>query len=68
MGKLKPLVDAIRDSGDSVAVHARRLSELPGNHRNKVDDVRSKGGRVVAECSFVRGYIEKHPEYGNLIA
>jgi hypothetical protein len=42
MGKLKPLVDAIRDSGDSVAVHARRLSELPGNHRNKVDDVRSK--------------------------
>jgi predicted GNAT family acetyltransferase len=36
--------------------------------RGALDDVRSKGGRVVAECSFVRGYIEKHPEYGNLIA
>lgn len=42
MGKLKPLVDAIRDSGQSLAVHARRLADLPGNHRNKVDDVRSK--------------------------
>jgi predicted GNAT family acetyltransferase len=36
--------------------------------RGALDDVRSKGGSVVAECSFVRGYIEKHPEYGDLVA
>lgn len=42
MGKLKPLIDAIRDSGRSLGAHARRVDDLPGNHRNKVDDVRSK--------------------------
>jgi predicted GNAT family acetyltransferase len=36
--------------------------------RGALDDVRSKGGSVVAECSFVRGYIEKNPEYGDLVA
>jgi uncharacterized protein len=36
--------------------------------RGALDDVRSNGGSVVAECSFVRGYIEKHPEYGDLVA
>ena len=29
---------------------------------------RAKGGSVVAQCSFVRGYIEKHAEYADLVA
>jgi uncharacterized protein len=33
-----------------------------------LDDVRAKGGSVVAECSFVRGWIEKHEEYADLLA
>ena len=33
-----------------------------------LDDVRAKGGSVVAECSFVRGYIEKHEQYADLLA
>ena len=36
--------------------------------RGALDDVRAKGGSVVAKCSFVRGYIEKHPEYADLVA
>jgi uncharacterized protein len=36
--------------------------------RGALDDVRAKGGSVVAKCSFVRGYIEKHPEYEDLVA
>jgi uncharacterized protein len=36
--------------------------------RGALDDVRAKGGSVVPECSFVRGWIEKHPEYGDLVA
>ena len=32
-----------------------------------LDDVRSKGGSVVPRCSFVRGYIEKHEEYADLV-
>lgn len=31
-------------------------------------DVRAKGLKVVPECSFVRGYIERHPEWQDLLA
>lgn len=30
--------------------------------RQALEDVRAKGLGVVAECSFVQGYLEKHPE------
>ena len=33
-----------------------------------LDDVRSRGGSVVPRCSFVRGWIERHPEYADLVA
>jgi predicted GNAT family acetyltransferase len=36
--------------------------------RGALDDVRSRGGSVVARCSFVRGWIERHPEYADLVA
>jgi predicted GNAT family acetyltransferase len=36
--------------------------------RAALDDVRSKGGTVVPMCSFVRGWIERHPEYQDLVA
>ena len=36
--------------------------------RGSLDDVRAKGGSVVPRCSFVRGYIEKHEEYADLVA
>jgi uncharacterized protein len=31
-------------------------------------DVRGRGGSVVAQCSFVRGWIERHPDYADLVA
>jgi hypothetical protein len=36
--------------------------------RAALDDVRGRGGRVVPQCSFVRAWIERHPEYGDLVA
>ena len=33
-----------------------------------LDDVRRRGLRVVAECEFIAGYIERHPEYADLLA
>ena len=36
--------------------------------RAALDDVRSKGLGVVPQCSFVRGWIERHPEYADLVA
>jgi uncharacterized protein len=36
--------------------------------RAALDDVRGRGGSVVALCPFVRGWIERHPEYADLLA
>ncbi|WP_299952182.1 GNAT family N-acetyltransferase [uncultured Modestobacter sp.] len=36
--------------------------------RSALDDVRAQGGTVVPMCSFVRGWIERHPEYRDLVA
>ena len=36
--------------------------------RAALDDVRGKGLQVVPLCPFVRGWIERHPEYADLVA
>ena len=36
--------------------------------RAALDDVRSHGGTVIASCPFVRGWIERHQEYADLLA
>jgi predicted GNAT family acetyltransferase len=36
--------------------------------RAALDDVRAQGGSVVARCSFVRGWIERHSDYADLVA
>jgi predicted GNAT family acetyltransferase len=33
-----------------------------------LDDIRSRGLRVVPQCPFVRAHIERHPEYADLVA
>ena len=36
--------------------------------RAALDDVRSRGGSVVPLCPFVRGWIERHQDYADLVA
>jgi predicted GNAT family acetyltransferase len=36
--------------------------------RGALDDARERELSVVPMCSFVRGYIERHPEYEGLLA
>lgn len=36
--------------------------------RGALDQVRQRGDQVVAICPFVAGYIERHPEYADLLA
>jgi len=36
--------------------------------RHALDDVRADGRQVVPACWFVAGFIEAHPEYGDLAA
>jgi uncharacterized protein len=32
-----------------------------------LDDIRMRGLHVIPICPFVRGYIRRHPEYGELV-
>jgi hypothetical protein len=36
--------------------------------RTALDEVRSRGGQVIALCPFVRGWIGRHAEYAGLVA
>lgn len=36
--------------------------------RAALDSARDRGLTVVAQCTFVRAYIDKHPEYRDLLA
>ena len=36
--------------------------------RAALDEVRSRGLHVVPLCPFVRGWIERHPDYADLVA
>ncbi|MCY4728096.1 GNAT family N-acetyltransferase [Nocardioides sp. STR2] len=36
--------------------------------RSALDDARARGLRVKPDCPYVRSYIEKHPEYADLVA
>jgi predicted GNAT family acetyltransferase len=62
-----------REGGSVVFTHTEVDPETEGTGvggklvRGALDDVRSRGEHVVAQCSFVRGWIEKHPEYGDLV-
>ena len=35
--------------------------------RAALDDVRAKGGKVIPQCPFVRGWIERHPDHADLV-
>jgi predicted GNAT family acetyltransferase len=35
--------------------------------RGALDDVRARGLRAVPRCSFIRGWIERHPEYADVV-
>jgi predicted GNAT family acetyltransferase len=36
--------------------------------RAALDDVRRQGITIVPQCPFVRGWIERHPDYADLVA
>lgn len=36
--------------------------------RGALDDVRERGLRIVPQCPFVARFVERHPEYADLVA
>jgi predicted GNAT family acetyltransferase len=35
--------------------------------RAALDDVRARGEKVVAQCTFIAAYVKRHPEYADLV-
>ncbi len=33
-----------------------------------LDDIRSRGERIKPVCAYIRSFLEKHPEYADLVA
>ena len=56
-----------------VLVHTRTYPAFEGRGfgsrlvRDALADIRSQGLKVVPECEFARGYIERHPEEQDLL-
>ena len=54
-------------------VHTEVPPELGGKGigskliKGALDQVRAEGLKVIAQCPFVKAYIEKHPEYVDLL-
>ena len=62
-----------RAGGIITFVHTEVPPELGGKGvgsrlvKGALDQVRSEGLKVVAECPFVKGWIDKHPDYADLM-
>ena len=56
------LVHTEVDPAHSGQGHAATLA------RGALDDARSRGLAVVPSCPYVASYVEKHPEYADLVA
>jgi predicted GNAT family acetyltransferase len=62
------------EAGVRTFVHTQIDPEFEGKGlggeliRAAFDQTRAAGLRVIPECPFVKSFIEKHPEYGELVA
>jgi len=64
-----------RDDGDvRVFVHTEVDDAYEGHGvgsalaRAALDDVRASGRSLVPRCPFIRAYIERHPDYADLVS
>lgn len=61
------------EGGVITFIHTEVPPELGGKGvgsrliKGALDQVRAKGLKVIAQCPFVEAYIEKHPEYADLL-
>jgi predicted GNAT family acetyltransferase len=61
--------------GDAISLdHTDVPKELGGRGvgsalaKGTLEIIRQTGGKVIPRCSFIAGYIEKHPEYRDLVS
>ena len=74
IGAALAFVSYRRAPGVATLTYARVPDELGGSGvgsamvRAVLEDVRARGERVVPVCGFVAAYIQRHPEYHDLVA
>lgn len=62
------------EGGTIVMTHTEVPGELRGQGlgeklaRGALDIIRTRSLKVVPRCPFIRSFIDKHPEYGDLLA
>ena len=64
-----------RDDGDTVVFPHTEIEQAMRNQglgaelvRHALDDVRARGGTVVATCWYVAEFIDQHADYADLVA
>ena len=61
------------EGGVITFIHTEVPPELGGRGigskliKGALDQVRAEGLKVIAQCPFVKAYIDKHPEYADLL-
>jgi predicted GNAT family acetyltransferase len=59
--------------GELVLIHTEVRDEFEGQGvgsrlaAGTLDDIRARGLRIRPVCPFITGYIERHPEYSDLV-
>ena len=68
-------IAAYEKRGDTVVfTHTEVPAKLEGRGigsrliQGALDDVRARGERIVAQCSFVAAYLDRHPDQRDLVA
>jgi predicted GNAT family acetyltransferase len=62
-----------RDGNVIIFEHTEVPPELAGKGvgsrlvKGALDEVRAEGLKVIAQCPFVKGWIDKHPDYADLL-
>jgi predicted GNAT family acetyltransferase len=64
-----------REDGDVITFpHTKVLDEFEGQGLaselvgQALDDVRSRGKKIIATCAYVDRFVKKHPDYADLLA
>lgn len=73
-GELAGFTEFSLDGGVATFPHTAIHEQFEGQGLGKtliraaLDDARDRGWRIVPQCSFVRGFVDKNPEYQDLVA
>jgi predicted GNAT family acetyltransferase len=68
-GELAGFAEYRETPADVTFVHTETLSQFEGRGvggslaKFGLDDVVARGKRIIAECPFIRSYVDRHPQY-----